>query len=228
VWNDKELRKKVEEYLGEIPEFFQQEPRAVLFRNIASPDLEFLYWLDMAKTNGLSPLVLTYNDDKFCTRNSDKLGLCRLNIFEKRNKNGDCLMHYKKIVNLKSQDNKKFSEIHTLDGKSLLDFHKKLLMNSDGKDVEVVDMSAWIEKSGGKAVEYYKKFFAFFIYHGILFENFVTDDSESEFEKAVILPAKDEVEKFFGIKPLIVPLAPDPEDVYWWCYPSEIENFSSF
>jgi hypothetical protein len=44
-WNDPALQKKVPDYLGSIPECFQREPRAVLFRNIASPDIEFHHFV---------------------------------------------------------------------------------------------------------------------------------------------------------------------------------------
>ncbi len=45
-WNDKELRKKVEDFLGgDIPEVFKKEPRATIFRYIATPNLEFKFAL---------------------------------------------------------------------------------------------------------------------------------------------------------------------------------------
>jgi len=37
-WNNASLRKQVEEYLGGIPKCFISEPRAVLDRNIVSPN----------------------------------------------------------------------------------------------------------------------------------------------------------------------------------------------
>lgn len=220
-WNNKELRKKVEEYLGnDIPQVFLNEPRAVLFRNIISPDFEFLYFLESAKRVGLKPLGLEYVEDFFCTRNSDKLGLCKLNIFDKRDKNGDVVIRYNKIVDLMSSDNKKFCDIKLKDGQNLTEFHRRLLGESEGVDLEIFDMSQWIKNNGQKAIEYYKKFLAFFICHGVFFENFVTDESEAEFENNVILPAIDAVKKDFDIQPIVVALVKNPKDSYWWCYPN--------
>jgi hypothetical protein len=224
-WNDAELKRKVEEYLGgDIPEGFLHEPRAVLFRNIASPDLEFQHFLKTAASIDLKPYILEYTADKFSTRNSDKLGLCKLAIFEKRNRNGECIVHYNKLVDVKAEDNKKFCEVMMQDGKNLVQYHHDLLGKIIGKHIEVEDMSEWIVRNGGSAVEYYKKFIAFFACHGILFENFVTDDSEAAFEMKAILPAIKEIRERFSLKPLIVPLAPDPENVYWWCYSEEVEE----
>lgn len=48
-WNDKDLRKKVEDFLGgDIPEPFKKEPRAVLARPITTPDIEHMHFLEMS------------------------------------------------------------------------------------------------------------------------------------------------------------------------------------
>lgn len=221
-WNDEVLRKKVEQYLGnDIPEVFLNEPRAVLFRNVISPDLEFLHFLECAKKVGLKPLGLEYVEDHFCTRNSDKLVLCKLNIFNGRDKNGNAIVSYEKIVDLMSQDNKKFSEVKLRDGQNLIEFHRDLLKKSEGNDLEIFDMSSWIENNGQKAIEYYKKFLAFFICHGVLFENFMESGEEDEFTREVFMPAFKLVKENFGLKPIILEAIPNEfiEDKYWWCYP---------
>jgi len=224
-WNDKDLKKKVEEYLGgDIPKGFLNEPRAVLFRNIASPDLEFLYFLKMAKDNGMKPLVLEYTHDKFSTRNADKLCLAKLAIFEGKNKNGEAIVRYRKLIDIKVQDNKEFCEIETLEGENLVEFHHNLVTKMVPEGVDVFGMSQWIEHNGKTAAEYYNKFLALFVCHGILFENFVTDESEAEFEDMVVIPALENVKKIFSVEPIICPLASDPNDMYWWSYPSEIEK----
>ncbi len=49
-WNDKALRKKVEDFLGvNLPEPFKNEPRAVMLRYIATPNFEasfFIGWIN--------------------------------------------------------------------------------------------------------------------------------------------------------------------------------------
>lgn len=41
-WNDKELRAKVEEFLGgDVPEFLRDEPKAYLARQLVTPNFSF-------------------------------------------------------------------------------------------------------------------------------------------------------------------------------------------
>ena len=43
-WNDKALRKKVEEFLGgDIPDLFKKKPCAVLARSVVSPNFELFH-----------------------------------------------------------------------------------------------------------------------------------------------------------------------------------------
>jgi hypothetical protein len=224
-WNNKELRKKVVDFLGgDIPEAFQEEPRAVLFRNIASPDFEFQHFLDASKKLGLKPIVLEYTQDKFCTRNADKLGLCKLAIFEKKNGNGESIFHYNKIVDVKLEDNKKFCDIKTISGEMLVDFHHNLIKRNILDGVELFDLSLWIDRNGYSASEYYKKFLAFFICHGVLFENFLRSGEEDKFTQEVFMPAYDLVSKNFNLNPMIIEAIPTESmgDMYWWCYDNKI------
>jgi len=41
-----------------------------------------------------------------------------------------------------------------------------------------------------------------------------------------VQPAFEQIERHFGLKPLIVPIAPLDEatDIYWWCYPEGLEK----
>jgi hypothetical protein len=59
-WNNASLRKKAEEFLGEVPGTMEKEPTAILWRNIATQDIEFLHFLDRVKQINLKPLVLEY------------------------------------------------------------------------------------------------------------------------------------------------------------------------
>lgn len=222
-WNEKSLKNRVEEYLdNDIPEAFANEPRAVLFRNIASPDFEFLYFLKLSKKIGLRPLILEYLDDKFSTRNADKLCLAKMAIFEKKNSKGESIICYRKVIDIKANDNKRFIDIKTVTNKKLVDFHHDLVSNIASEDVDSYDMSEWIMRHGGNANAYYKQFLALFICHGILFENFVTNASEADFERKTIIPAIDSVKNIFSAAPIASPLASDPTDMYWWSYPNKI------
>lgn len=227
-WNDEELKKKVAEYLGKMPEPLCDEPRAVLFRNITTPDHELLHFLDLAREINLKPLGLEFVEDRFCTINADKVCLCRMAFFEKRNKKGDVVMHYERLTDLTKSNNKKFTEIETFGGEKLVDFHHRLLERSIGKTIETYDMSQWLIANGIRAREYYKRMLALFICHSVLFESFVTDDVEAVFEKNIVLPAIEEIQRVLGVRPLIVQLLPDVEDRYWWCYPDTVGQAIDF
>lgn len=221
-WNDSTLREEVESYVREMPECFTRQPKAVLFRNIITPDHEFEQFIAQSKKINLAPLAIEYTKDKFSTRNDDKICLLKLAIFEKRNSRNEAMFYYKKIANLQENDNKKFSDITTENGEYLTFFHHRLLEKHATASFERYDLSTWIEKNGSQAQEYYKKIFALFLCHGVLFESFVTNDDEAVFENEVILPAFDTIEKTFGMKPLVAPLLPCTSDRYWWCYPPNI------
>lgn len=225
-WQDKALRQRVTEYLGEIPDCFAHEPRAVLFRNIASPDIEFSHFTGQAEQIGLKPLCLEYTHDRFCTRNADKICLAKLAIFNGRNKHGEAIVSYKKLIDLKAMDNRRFCEIDTLWGENLVTFHHELL-RTHLPDMEVCDVSEWPNFKERNAAEYYRYFLAHFVCHGVLFEDFVTNEEEEErFTHHVVMPAFAEVSRALGVSPLIVPVIDQENlgDMYWWCYPESVKE----
>ncbi len=226
-WQNEELKKKVSAYLGgDIPEPFLSEPRAVLARNIASPDNEFMYFLELSKKVALEPISLEYVHDKFFTMNTDKMAYAKMQFM-----NDVRQIHTVQIVDFGMYDKKRFVDINTITGESLVDFHHRILNEFVGnqyKTQNIYDMSEWYHRRHGRSVDYYRYYVALFVCHGILFENFVTDDSEAGFEKKIVLPALQEIQKRFGFKPLIVPLAPDPTDAYWWSYSDVLEKYVNF
>jgi hypothetical protein len=221
-WGNAALKKQVQDYLGEIPETFINGPKAVLFRSIITPDHELSRFIELSKQVDLSPLGVELTDDTFTTSNFDKLALLQLPIFEKRNKKDEAIVHHTTIADLNGSDGKNFKNINTYDGEPIIDFHHRLLVENLIEKLELIDISAWLRERGLHAKEYYKYFFALLICHGVQCESYVTNDSESEFENTVVLPAFREIESLFGIKPLIVQLLPDTQDRYWWAYPSDV------
>ncbi|MDD2766265.1 MAG: hypothetical protein PHH40_00690 [Candidatus Moranbacteria bacterium] len=223
-WKDEELKKKVLEYLGDIPEFFCDEPRAILHRHITSPNIEFQQFIDHSRDFGLKPLGLEYTNDIFLTRNHDKLGLGKLPFISDNKKN----VHYRKVIDLMGSEKKKFADIQTLWGENLIDFHHNLLRNASF-DIETADLSYWYGRHGDNALNRYEKLLAFFVAHGVLFENFITDEKELAFAETVVCPAIEKITSLFGVKPLIVPVfALDQEmEDSWWCYEQEKESFMS-
>lgn len=221
-WGDEPLKREVAAYLGEVPVCFAQQPRAVLWRNIITPDHELLNFLDLARGIELQPLGLEFTEDRFCTRNGDKMCLGKMALFQGTDRHGEIVMRHRKVIDVKRYDNARFSAIETLDGDRLVDFHHGLVRKRLGAAIEIQDISQWIEAHGTVARDYYRKVLAFFVCHGVLFESFVTDIAEADFEREVVLPAIAHVQGLFGLKPLIVPVIPDPRDRYWWCYPGDV------
>lgn len=222
-WKDKELRKKVEKYLGgSVPGPFKKEPRAVLSRSIITPNQEFFYFLDLAKTTKLKPLGLEGVTDKFCTKNYDKVSLGRLSFIDNdkiknKIKNAECGKTNVNVIDMMKYDGKKLCDVDTFWGEGLVDFHHKMMALYDS-EIEIFDDFKWLDHKGKKngIRQYYKNFFTFFLCHGILFENFIIKRNEKEFTDNVIIESYLEVKKLFGKAPLIVPLLPMEDDDHWY------------
>ena len=227
-WNDKELEKRVSAFIGEVPEVLQTEPKAVITRQLISPDYEFLTFLDLAKMTGLKSLCWEFLDDIFITTNKDKADLARMAFFQKINKNFQANISYKKVIDLTGkEEKKKFRDIKTLWGESFVDFHHGLLKSITNRNFELFDASSWYSDNGNSSKKYYPHFLALFIRHGIMFENFlVGDGSESIFTRDVVFPAFKKVTNKFGLKPLIVRIIPEEctNDFFWWCYPEYVKD----
>lgn len=130
-----------------------------------------------------------------------------------------------RIIDFGKTENQPIETIKTKWGESLADFHHRLLTIA-GLSIELSDASSWYKSNGKKAAGYYDKFLSLFLCHGILFENFITNEEEDRFSKSVVFPAFKQVVDHFGIKPLIVPLVPHEtaSTIYWRCYPAELEE----
>lgn len=219
-WNDKELRKKVEKYLGEIPEPFRDGPRAVLSRHVITNNREFSFFYEHSKLLDLSPLGWEFLNDKFYSFNESKLSLGRLHFFSQNKKD--------KIKILDFSENrvqgKNICDLKTIWGEDLCDFHHSLV-TYNFPEMEFYDATLWYEKIKTKnLIDKYKHIFALFICNGVMLEDFLLSEKEKDITQKVILPAFDYVCKEFGVKPLIVPLLPDEkeDEIFWFSYPREI------
>jgi len=225
-WADLVLRQSVKEWLGDrmLPEF-RERPRAVLFRQLTSPDNGFVFFRQCANYLGLSPFLVEYHEDRFARGNAEKEALIRPMA---RNDDGECRMVG--IASRSSTEGKSIAEICTWNGRSLPDFHRDLMRFAGYGDVEWQDHSGWY-RGIGKPCEYYHYIYAHAIAHSIWFETFAEpeeSESESRFVKQVALPALEEIRSRFGLDPLIVRLYPeeqrDEEDLHWWQYPEPVNG----
>ncbi|MEI7425783.1 MAG: hypothetical protein WCK16_02545 [Candidatus Moraniibacteriota bacterium] len=228
-WNDKALRKKVEDFLGgDIPEVLKKSPRACLARSIASPNFETTHFLKLSKETGVEQLFLEYSKDKFVTKNFDKYYLGKMYFYGGSGKNGGSKLSALKVLNYKNNnDGKKMYELETVWGNNLADFHHQLLDSADNDySLSRLDVSDFFKSVGLHAEEYYPYFLALFICHGVLFENYLLSNEQARFVRNVFLPNYKKVQNILGLKPLIVRLFSNEEEanIYWKYYPESMKN----
>ncbi len=228
--NDKELMKKVEDFLqGDVPECLKGDDNfAIHFRQIATPNFDSEFFLSLAVDNNLKPIFFEYFDDKFTSNNSFKHSLGQLRVHDGIDKNGDYKREKITIVDFAREDGNKLKDINTLWGESLINFHHNLfdLYPTQKKDIMFYDLSSWLKRHGSLALNYYKYFFSLLIKDGILFENYLTQGPEGDFSKKYVLPSIEFIWKEFGVKPLIVPIPPMDveEDEHWISYNVKIKE----
>ena len=213
-WNDAELKKKVEKFVGsKVPDHLDSTPKACLARDVFSPNVETFEFIKLAREVGLPPLCMEHLDDIFFTINKNKMSLARMSFIGAGNS-----VDTFDIVNFKANDKKHIHDVCTLWGESLVDFHHKLA-DFYLNDVEHFDISGWYGERGGCSTRYYPFLLALFIRNGILFENFLDDGREAEFTHNVVIPTFERIVEHFGCKPLIVRISPkDEESSNRWCY----------
>lgn len=222
---DLKLRRQVETWIGAVPEFLRGAPRAVLARQVATPNFEFHRFVEVARRSGLKAVCPEYRADKFSSRNPDKLALAKMTFHHgKGRQNGDRNSTHR-IINFYAWDGKPLNRVETLWGESLLAFHHRLL-TSRFPGVEIADNSDWLQRMGGKPSLFWPRLFALFLCHGLLFDNFHPEGHETAFTRDIIRPALAEVADRFGYTPLIVPLVPleTERDLYWSWYPDTLEQ----
>jgi hypothetical protein len=225
-WNDKELRKKVEDFLGEIPEIFKKEPSAVLARHVTAPNSEFFHFLELVRLTSLKPVNLEYLKDKYVSCNPAKLYLGKMCFFKKDENHGNGTIDHEYLINFIESENKPLNEVTTLWGENLVDFYHRIIESSK-IDIDTFDISKWYKEKGGRAKKYMKYYLALFICNGVLFENYLIQKNEKQFTYNVVLPAFKEIKEQFGLKPLIVPIMPisEKDELYWWAYPESIKKY---
>lgn len=226
-WNDKKLRKEVEDFIGkDILEVFKGEPRAMMLRYIATPNFEASHFFELAKEIGLKPLYGEFLEDKFYSTNHDKLHLAKMTFFHGIGKNGHINIRKKKLVDIEKNEGKMFCEIKTIQGGSLIEFHHDSF-SMCYPDVEKFNAYC-LRKNDSDVIDFYEKIFAVCLCHGVLFENFIAKENhyEKKFTNKIVMPAYKKVVEKFNLKPLISPISKieneDKDD--WMWYPGELEK----
>ena len=225
---DVELVDKVKKILNnDIPPVLENNRCGIFARQLATPNFDTQRFIKITKENNLETVLFEYPEDKFTSKNVFKHSLGQIRVHNKINKKGEDVVEKINIIDLVKHDGKKIKELQTVWGEPLIDFHRKLFTHYNlSSEITFYDISGWYGRNGGSAVSYYKNFLMLFVAHGILFENFLTNDKEKDFSENVVLPAIEEVFNITGCKPLIVPLSTmdDEEEDYWISHPMIIKN----
>lgn len=229
---DADLKKLVHESLGasagDLLKKFSQ-PRAVFFRQVATPTHETLRFLKLAKQMKLKPLILEYYEDKFVSsENRSKRALGKMPIYQYTGTDGRDMVEYETVCDFNISTGKKFSEVMCINGEGLIPFHHRLFRTITGLNPKTYcfDASSWFKSAGKKAEIYYEQLLTFFIRDGILFENFMPLRSEGAFTKSIIVPAFEKLKNQYGVAPLIVRLLPENEEMrlFWDAYPKKTKK----
>ncbi len=204
-------------------------PRAILFRQVATPTHEILRFLKMARHMKLAPLILEYCGDTFVSAgNPYKRSLGKMPIYERMGSDGREIVKYNTVVDFNSYTGKTLSSVLCRSGEPLIEFHHSLLSRAARCDVPqlCVDATGWFDGAGGKAPDYYDEFLALFIRDAVLFEQFEPTVAEQTFTRDVFLPAFMRLEQKFGYKPLVVRLVGKNKEgkPFWDMYPSKIKQ----
>lgn len=227
-WNDQELKKKVEDFLGgDVPEVFKDQPRAVTSRQIATPNMEFSLFYNKALFTGLKLLGWEFHDDIFVTTNRDKASLGKMGFLNGFDRKFKPMISYEKVIDLTGPSEKKMlKDITTTWGEGFIDFHHEILKLIYPM-VELYDGSKWYKEGGRGPKDYYLPFLVLFIRNGILFDNFNLNGYEKTFSLKVFLPAFNKAKEIFGLDPLIVKMTPeeDLDSIALSCYPNNLLQY---
>jgi hypothetical protein len=227
---NEELKNKISRSLNNnLPTSLQNSPRAILFRQIATPNYETRLFMKTTESMGLNPLFWEYYEDKFVSNNEVKYHLGKLNFFKGVGKKGGLKLENKNIIDFNSCNGKKLCRVKTIFDESLISFHHRFFEKTYKKlpPDYFFDASDWFKTHGGNAANYYKNYLSLFVANAIEFENFMLDEKELSFTKELFLPAFCQVIKEFGVKPLIVALEPTNIETseLWMCYPYSSKKF---
>jgi hypothetical protein len=227
-WNDKALRKRVDEFFGN--NFFEplrNGPKGVFSQYIVTSAHDTHQFIKLCNEASIDPLILEYSDDKLVAKNISKYLLGRVFFCDREDiKSLDNIPRIT-VINFNTEEGERLNKVKTIWGERLVDFHHNIL-NIITPDISssIHDFSSWFQKTRALTEYYYLYYLALFLCHGILFDNIELNTEEGNFTRNKILPSLHKIKEIFGVKPLISPLIPlgHEADPFWCCYPEKNEG----
>jgi len=221
--DDAALMRRVEEFIGIMPEGLPKEPFAALCRQVATGRGEDIAFARLSQEMGLAPFWPTYTADIFTTRNPDKVKLCKLAVVDPKQPEG---YSNRRVVKRMDQFDGQatLSEVMTDcrvggDQLSLPALHQHLRHYAlNGTADNTADFSGWLGTIVGErgrqgenaAKVYYPYYMALFVAHGVLIEDFAGGPNAgaglANFVYEVVRPAVGQVKMATGYEPIYVRL----------------------
>ncbi len=226
--NDEELKFKILDYLGDdFPIFLNNNLQHGLFvRCIQTPNYEHWHVKDMMEDFNLHTMFCNYTAGKLVMKNSENYHLVKMCFIEGVNSKKELIFSKKNIVNINENEGKRLKDIFVKPNLNLIEFHQSLFEEL-GHEANFFDIAQWFDNARLSEDGYYAKFLALFIYHGVLFDNFLLADTEEQkFFMEKVWPSFEFIKNKFGVKPLILPILPikDENNKLSLFYNSEIKN----
>ena len=214
--NDRELIAHVEAWRNEkkivLPEFCARGSLAFFARQIATCRYEDIVFQNIAYSADLIPVWIEFTEDKFVASSPYKRSLVQQFHCAGKGRKGGWKLTKSNGIDISKFEGKPMSTICFKDGQSLVDYHHDL------QDIFLIDpirqdLSAYL-KSIGSSQDYYYPFLSMFLLHGVLVDDFHSDNyhngaakkSDLAFTRDVFDPAWNCIVAELGITPLIVPL----------------------
>ena len=183
------------------------KPIAFLFRQIASPNFELLWFLKKSKLLGFEPVIIEHINDRFSFHNVFKRALVSPPTVSGRGRDGRVIWSRLKILHHDVAEGAPLNSIYLSDGTSLIDYHHKSFSSIIGADCpSIIDLSELIPSAFLGAHRYYNDLLGLLLEDCVLFEDFVVDRCTEQFFSRVVKPAFESIASSSGRAPKIARL----------------------
>ena len=207
------------------------KPVAYLFRQIATPSFELLWFVRRVKLLGFEPVILEHTSDRFSVHNTYKRSLISLPIVTGRGRDGRIIWNRMKIANHDEVEGQALNSIVLRNGENLVSFHHRMLGLALGNQCPSrVNLATIVSSAYLGAAQYYRDLMELLIGNFVLFEDFVVDNQTLQFFQRVVSPAFEEVVERTGFRPKVGRLIYGQRAALplWNSYPSRIASESLF
>ena len=213
---DQELIAHIEEWRSArkiaLPALPTRGPSAFFARQIATCRYEDFVFQNIAQSAGLTPIWIEFIEDKFVASSPYKRSLVHRYYCSGKGRKGGWKVSKRNGINLKAYDGQPLSAICMSDGRSLIEYHHELQDHYLDAPVRQ-DLSTYLQ-SIGRSRDFYYPFLSMFLLHGVLVEDFHTEDyhngaasdADHAFARNVFEPAWQRIINEVGVSPLIVRL----------------------